>query len=310
MACSEHLEPLEAALEDPELLDMLTPVTAITFGVIPIEKRDDKLVVACGETWLPACRPFVEAAVGMPIETVQFRDGVIRHYALKAYLSDYAVNHNTFADPDFLDRFENAPLLMLDKVEQVGQVGSELPPDKLVLLDVTYASELQNLDARPLRGEFLCGRADLPFRIEGDQAVVYGADLDDDVFLILRSNCFCDAAENSGDDSYHAIHCVHLNYLPYMIHPSEIQITQVGVDGSVTFYVYDRLETLRPGQTANWPIRYYFLSLGNRHSRYLTLQVHTLALVDREQVALTTKPIEWTDEDLRRWFRLDERGRL
>lgn len=310
MTCSEHLEPLEAALEDPELLDMLTPVTAITFGVIPIEERDGKLVVACGETWLPACRPFVEAAVDMPIETVQFRDGVIRHYALKAYLKDYAVNHNTFADPDFLDRFENAPLLMLDKIEQVGQVGSELPPDKLVLLDVTYASELQNLDARPVPGEFLCGRADLPFRIEGDQAIVYGTDLDDDVFLILRSDWFCDAAQNTGDDSYHAIQCVHLNYLPYMIHPSEIQITKVWDDGSVTFYLYDRLETLPPGETAQWPISYYFLSLGNRHSRRLTLNVHALAVIDRADVVFSERPIEWTEKDVDRWFRLAEPGRM
>ena len=310
MPCSERLAVIDKAIENEELRSLLSPVAAVTFGVIPLQKRSSTLLVACGETWHAACKPFVERAVGMPIETVAFRDSVIRHYALKAYLTDCTVNHNTFPDPDFIHRPESFPLLIRDKVDEVGQVGSELPGDKLVLLDVTYTSLLHNLDGRRSTGQFFCGRMEVPFRIDRDSVEVHADEIEDSVFLILRINCFHDATERDTDDTFHGIHSVHLDSLPYMIHPSEIQITQVRVDGSVTFYVYDRLETLRPGQTANWPIRYYFLSLGNRHSRYLTLQVHTLALVDREQVALTDKPIEWTDEDLRRWFRLDEKGRL
>lgn len=310
MRCSERTTVLDQAIEDQGLQNMLSPVAAVTFGVIPIQKRKGTLLVACGETWLPACKSFVERAVGMPIETVPFRDSVIRHYTLKAYAENCMVNHNTFPDPDFIQRPESFHLLVDNKVDEVGPVGSELPSHRLVLLDVTYSSLLHNLDGRRSTGQFFCGRMELPFRTDGSSAEVHADEIEDSVFLIMRINCFHDAVERDADDTFHGIHSVYLDSLPYMVHPSEIQITQVGVDGSVTFYLYDRLETLRPGQTATWPIRYYFMSLGNRHSRDLTLQVHTLAVVDREQVTLTDRPIEWADEDLRRWFRLDEKGRL
>jgi len=312
MRVSERLSVLDAATENADLIDLLSPVAAVTFGVIPLEKRRDSLLVACGETWHPACKPFVEHAVGLPIETVPYKDEVIRHYALKAYLREYTVNHNTFLDVEFINWAENAELLMTDKVEHIGEVDCELPEDKLVLLDVTYASRLRNLDGGRPAGEFCCGSLELPFRLDGDEVLVYADDLPNDIVLLLRINSFHDAEEPDAEDTFHGVHAVHIaaNNLPYMIHPSEIQITRIAPDGSLTFYLYDRVETLRPGQTANWSLSYYFLSLGNRHSRHLTLRVHALAIVDRAQVSLTEQPIEWQDEDLCRWFRLGEGGRL
>ena len=312
MRVSERLSVLDAATENAGLTGLLSPVAAVTFGVIPLEKRRDSLLVACGETWHPACRPFVERAVGMPIETVPYKDEVIRHYALKAYLRECTVNHNTFPDVEFINQAESAELLMTDKVEHIGEVDCGLPGDKLVLLDVTYASRLRNLDGGRPAGEFCCGSLELPFQFDGDGVLVYADDLPDDIVLLLRINSFHDAEEPDTEDTFHGVHAVHIaaSNLPYMIHPSEIQITRIAPDGSLTFYLYDRLETLRPGETADWSMSYYFLSLGNRHSRHLTLRVQTLALVDRGQVSLTEEPIEWRDEDLCRWFRLGEEGRL
>ena len=94
-----------------------------------------------------------------------------------------------------------------------------------------------------------------------------------------------------------------------MIHPSEIQITRIAADGSLTFYLYDRLEALRPGQTRAWPVSYYFLSMGHRHSRELNLRIHSLTVVPRDQLTLSPEPIEWTGEDLDRWLRLGQ-GRM
>ncbi len=310
MTCCERTEVLDEAIENSELLRRFSPVEAVTFGVIPIEERGDAMVVACGHTWNPRCRPFVEQVLGQRIVTMVFRDGVIRQYLLDAYLEEGTVNHNTFASPDFIDDLGNAHLLTTDKIEQIGEVRNALPADQLVLLDVTYVSQLNNLDGGGKSNGVSCGPMHVPFRIRDDGHVVVQEEVDDDVAVVMRKDFFYDAEEGSGEESFHGIQSVYLSALPHMIHPSEIQLTQVAEDGSVTFYVYDHCETLHPGETKEWTVRYYFMSLGNRHSRVLTLRVNAIHVVDRCEITVADRILEWTTADLTRWLRLGQPGKL
>ena len=306
MHCCERLNILQEAIEDADLRDLLSPVSAVTFGVVPIEKRRDKVLVACGETWHPGCRPFVERLLGLPIETVPFRDSAIRKFVLDGYLTEGTVNHNTFLNGGFLDDPDSLELLTADKVDEIGDVHIALPSDQLVLLDITYVSVLGNLDTGKQRGELYNGPLDVPFQLLEDGSAVAAEEVEDDVAVVMRKDFFYDALEQSGEDSYHGIQALHLNELPYMIHPSEIQLTQVDEDGSLALYVYDHVDRIRPGEIRTWTISYCFLSLGNRHSRRLSVRVNSLAAVDRDRVAQADGPIDWTVGDLDRWFRLSE----
>ena len=310
MTCCEKLDILDEAIQNDELLGLLSPVSAVTFGVIPIERHGDRMRVACGETWHPGCSPFVERLLGMPIERLPFRDSVMRHYVLDAYLKEGTVNHNTFLDPGFITDLGNMALLTTDKVDDIGEVRQDLPADNVVLLHITYRSVLDNLDAQKPRGDLLCGPMDVPFRIEPDGTALLADEIDDEVVVVVRKDFFFDAQEGSGEDSYHGIQTVRLTELPYMIHPSEIQITQFAEDGTLTLYLYDRLERVRPGETKEWPMSYYFLSLGNRHSRELALRINGLTVVDRQQVTVSDQPLAWTADDLDRWLRLGQQDEM
>ncbi len=310
MTCCERLEILQEAARDESLRRLLSPVAAVTFGVIPIEVKAGRLLAARGETWHPGCRPFVERLVGMPVDWLPFKNAAIKQCLFENYLSEgQGVNHATFPSPDFLDDLANLPALAKNKEERIGPVRIEPPPDRLLLLDLTYASVLDNLDAPARRTGLVCGPMDIPFRVRPDGSAALAEDADD-AFLVMRKDFFFDARPRSDEDSFHGIESAAIADLPFMIHPTEIQITQVLPDGRLGFHVYDREEFVRPGETRQWTVDYYFLSLGARRRRTLTLRVNGLYLVDRSRVETCARAIDWTDDDLDRWLRLKDAGKL
>ena len=54
-----------------------------------------------------------------------------------------------------------------------------------------------------------------------------------------------------------------------------------------------------------WRNKYYFLRQGNRVCRELAIKVRKMKKVKRRELKYSLSPLEWTAEDLARWFRLD-----
>jgi len=172
--------------------------------------------------------------------------------------------------------------------------------DELVLLEVSLYGHLQNLDRPALWGEVELGGLDLPFRDGGGNVIVAGKPVGESVLLIVRLDYFYDGVE-----CRHGIMAARSTTLPFIIHPSEIQITQVHATGGLTLYLYDRFERVDPGRSFQWQKDYHFLSMGNRFKRELTLKIRALRKATRAELEYVKAPLPWTVDDLRRWLRLD-----
>ena len=297
----DKVELLKRAAEDPEMLSAITPVVAASLGVMPVGRTEASARFACRKDCNPDCLKLLERHVGSRVEPVFVNDRLLRTFVQKAYLREANVNYNTFEVADFVLREECEGKLLNEKQDLIPEPGSALGTDRIVFVDISYHSMLRNLDDPDESEAFSCGSADIPFRIQNGQPVVAGDTVSDDTIIFLRQDFFYDGCQN-----IHGIVESRITSLPHMIHPTEMQIARVAEDGRLTFYIYDHFEYVSPGEQAQWPVEYYFLSFGHRYHRELLLDVKEVFCCDKSQIGYVDHETEWNLDDLDRWFRLDD----
>lgn len=297
---SELVQALKRAASDRRLIARISPLIAYSFGVIPFKESARGVCVACYQGINPDCIAFLRRHLAKEVLTFGCDDELMDRYLKRLYPSNGAVNMNTFESPDFIKDPKNAAMLMRDKVDDLGTVRSDLKIDELVVLDMSSYSRLQNLDHPVVQENMAIGDMEIPFREAGGEVIVWGSPVEESVLVMGRRDYFFDGCEQlHGIISYRAV------ALPLVIHPTEVQITRIHSDGGLTFYLYDRLEKVKPGEAFEWRKKYYFVHRGNRVCRELAIKVRKMTKVKRRELKYSLSPLEWTAEDLARWFRLD-----
>jgi hypothetical protein len=222
-----------------------------------------------------------------------------------------AVNFHTFTREDFLASPELVRLLLVEKPHEPVKPTLRPDPRRLALFDYDYQSRLTALDAPPERRGFEveAGSTDLAFGIltDGDRlvaAVHREEPVPRGVHLIVR-----ESYATTGGEPAHGWRSHEVRKLPFMIHPTELQVTGLASDGALTLLVYDDLVQVRPGDTPSFTITYYFLSMGQRLKRTLWLRIHGLWSLPRDELRYTKEALPWTPEHLRRWLGAELAGR-
>lgn len=302
-----------SALRDEALRKTITPAGAVAFGAVPIAECENKLVFAAVPWAHPDCRLAAEAALSRPVEFLRFdetlvRDAIVRYY-LKSRDRPEGLDLTTFESPNFLRDPLCAHRLLQEKDGSLPQREFELPRGYIALLDVRTHSIRRSLD-RPSAVEFIPAPSMLAFKLEedGTAAVLFRERLPSQkVRAIISHGFFYD-----GDEHMHALGGKDLVALPHVLHPSELQLAELENE-EARFWVYDSFRTVRagiqpgrPGEPiASWTCRYYFLHLGARYERTLTLEVLAFVLVKRSRLRLATRKDLLSPQDLERLFGLD-----
>lgn len=317
-------QKLQATLQDPETLGTIPPVLAVGFGVIPLEVLDSAVLMGHVPEIYPGCLQFLEDYYCKEIVPVELDEKLAMQAINEGYIKGKQINHDTFDDPDFVLKPENESRLLNEKVESIGTVSCGLEDEEVVFLESSYYSLLVNLDRPEEEEEGKIESEDIPFKIINGVPRVHQEPIKDETLVLKRRNSeMASTGERSSgvikDDTllverrnYSFEGCQHrqgiarhdVSALPFLIHPTEIQITQIHADGSLTFHVYDHLEKVAVGSAASFRIPYHFISLGHRYSRVLTYQIHALRKFRREKIVYVNDSLPWGPEDTERWFHL------
>ncbi len=299
-----QIERLEAARRDPALIALVPRVVAAGFGAIPLGQAGGALEVAVAESASPAAVAALGRVLGRPVVPVPFGDALIQVYLRRIYLKDDTLNFHTFIEEDFLEREECLRLLREEKEHEPVRPHLHPDPARVALLDFAYRSVLHNLDARAAPAPFAAGETDLAFRPdpEGGGALLYRReDLPLGVLIVAQESFSYEGIEHAHGWRTHEV-----RKLPHMIHPTELQIVGIEPDGTLHFYVYDRVERVRPGEPPRrLDVTYHFLSAGQRYRRRLSLKVYGIYSVPRARLRRTVDPITWEPEHLARWLGFD-----
>lgn len=297
----EQLARLEVARRDKALLATVPRVVAAGFGAIPLGERGGTLEVAVAECAGPRAVAALPRVLARPVRPVVFGDAVMHVFLRRIYLEDESLNFHTFVEEDFLERESSLPLLRTEKEYEPVKPVLRPDPERLVLLDYAYRSDLRNLDAKGGPAPFEAGPTDLAFELVGDGAVLHRIEpLPPAVLIVAR-----ESYSYAGLEHAHGWRAHEIRKLPFFVHPTELQVTGIEPDGTLHFYVYDRVERVRPGETPLFDVTYHFLSMGQRLRRRLKLKVYGLASVPRARVRATPDPIAWRPEHLERWLGFD-----
>ncbi len=296
----ELLKALRQAAANSKLLARIPKIVAHSFGVIPVRETDEELTLACCQGINRDCLNFLQRRLGKRIRASLSDSQLIDLFMSKIYPTKGGLNMNTFDSPDFITDEKNSASLVAEKRDDLGTIRSELALDELVILDLSYYSFLENIDHPKTESEIRIGRLDIPFRDKGDRIVVSPKPVSESVLMLVRTDSFYD-----GYEYIHGIAGSRVTRLPFVIHPSEIQVTRIHATGALTFYLYDNFERVEPHAAFHWQKEYYFLRSGNRFKRKLTIVVRHLRKARRSQLEYSRHSIEWTTEDLERWLRLD-----
>lgn len=301
---------LVAAHRDPDLLAQVPRTIAAQFGVYPLRALEGGgLEVACMPGLPPVTARALGAALGRPVRSVPCDAELLRRFLVEDYLKSASLNLHTFVEEDFLERPASVQLLREEKEKEPVRPISFHDPERLILLDFAYRSVLEAVDPRPSSVHFDEEKAaDLPFLLPGE-----GPGALDDAPLFARAApvppkvliCSRESFSYAGVEHSHGWRAADVEKLPLLIHPYEVQVTGIEPDGSLLFYVYDRIVRVRPGETPRFEVSYRFLSLGQRVKRALRIQVYDLRSVPRASVRLTGEPLRWAPEHLTRWLGFD-----
>lgn len=294
------MRQLREALSDPETLGTIPPALAANFGVIPIRVMDSCAIIGHVPDICPDCLTFLERYFERDIQPVPLDSKIVFAAIIDAYLKDQTVNHDTFPAPDFILKAENETKLLNEKRDEIGPVIAQVPDGKIVFLETSYWSEMRCLDRQEEEEDADIGSESIPFKLSNGRPIVAAPRISPNAFLLERRNYSYEGCHNR-----HGILRVEVDSLPHIIHPSEIQLTQVREDGSATFYSYDSLVDVAPGTQATLQMEYYFISFGCRYHRKLLLKIHTLEMFDRESIEYVDDEIPWDLEDTRRWLGID-----
>ncbi|HVY62679.1 MAG TPA: hypothetical protein VHF22_13555 [Planctomycetota bacterium] len=308
-------ERLEAARRDPDLLGAIPRVVAAQFGVVPLKRlAGGGLEVAIVPSHAPAAVRGLERALRRKVVACPFDEGLVQLYLSRVYLRDETMNFNTFGTADFLERDEDLALLLLQKPMRPVEPHLRADPASLVVLDYAYRSTLEPLDARGFPVAFDEDAAtDLPFVLPPEPAtnresdepeppvtISRDVDLPASVAILARESFSCGGAEHRHGWRRHEI-----SELPFMIHPSELQVTGLEPDGALDLFIYDHVERVRPGDAPRYEITYHFLSMGQRLRRHLILKIYSLSVVPRSAVARTGDALPWQPRHFQRWLGYD-----
>jgi hypothetical protein len=287
---------LNDAIQNPELLGTITPALAANLGVIPLQTSEDYVCVGHVPGMCRDCLKFLERYYGKEVVAVPLDDGLARSVIFQVYLKGKPINHDTFPVPDYLLMPEYESKLLHEKRDDIGPVSSGLPKDEVVFLETSYRSLLVSLDSAESEEQQI-DSDDVPFKITPGGPLVLRDLVSDDVLLVERRNY-----SYSGSQDRHGILREDVRSLPHVIHPSELQVTQIRVDGSLGLFVYDRVERVAVGSTAQFTVPYYFISFGCRYRRQLVLTIHRLCKFKRDKIVYTGDALPWDNEDLERWL--------
>jgi hypothetical protein len=310
---------LDHALRDPELLAVVPPVVALSFGVLPVRKLGSVLTVACFPQANRDALRLLRDVLSLEIVALPVEERPLQSALQKAYhgADERSPNFPTFKMPDFLTQDGAATALRREKVEDVGETGSTLAADTLVLASWTYESCLWNLD-HPQMGAALPDPRVTKYELRDDElawtlgsggiptAWVRTPPLPREAILLANEFKLSDH-RHVAPGALFAEHrvlgsCVTASELPYVIHPTEVQLARVERGGALAFHAYDREERIEPGEARAFACEYHFLSFGNRLRREIRVSVHEVLIAERAKLAVRSGKPPWTARDLERWF--------
>ena len=309
---------LRAALADPSLLAHVPPIVAASFGVLPLHRTPVVLTVACTPDADRAALRLLQHVLGTSIVATPFEPASLRDAIRTAYFRDRPPpNFPTFPDPDFLQDPHNAPALRHEKVEHLPAPKVELPSSHLALATWTLRTTLTRLDAPkfrqalpdPARIRHRLGDLDLAWAERDDRLWITKALPDDDKPLLVN--------EFHLEDVHHlpelwlGVHEVRPHApaaFPHILHPTELQLVGIDVDGALQIYANGSTRTVAVGAPSCIEVCYNFLSYGVRHARTLRLVVHDLRAVARNRLHVRPTAPPWSPQDLTHWFGLSARS--
>lgn len=292
---------LKRALRNPELLSMLSPLLAASFGVVPIKKQPGALLLASFPGMHVSALRVLREILAMDVSACPTRPRLMHEAIEEGYFSTSrgGVNFNTFLDQDFLEDPENISKLASEKSDTIGAAICTLPDWEVLLLDLDYRSKLVRLDFPSIeRPGFVGGALDIVMRSTDTGARLFSPlEPRDGACLVVQSFEFRD-----GVHFEHGIRGCSVENLPHVIHPSEVQLARIDQDGTAEFFVYDRFIKVAPGECPTLEVDYYFLWCGHRHRRSIEVSVRDIRPAPRHSLEWVDGESDWTGDDLARWF--------
>lgn len=292
---------LEAVRKRADLLALIPRVAAAGFGLLPLEAGDGWLEVAASPRVAPTALAALERILGRSLRVIPVPEGLVHVYLGKLYPRQPPINFETFPDEGFLERPEEAQRLLCEKPYEPVAPVVRPDPERLILLDYAYATHLWHLDGVAAGPTFRAGDTDLLFDVDPEdpeRAVVQGeAPVPRAVHLLVRCSY-----EGHGGEHEHGWKGHQVRRLPFMIHPTELQVTGVRADGTLDLLVYDDEVQVHPGETPRFEVTYCYLSMGQRLRRRLQLEIRGLWSFPRGRVRVQPDPLPWRPEHLARWI--------
>ena len=220
----------------------------------------------------------------------------IEHY----YMGERGLNLQTFRDPEFLRDPISAPTILKEKVEDLPTVLWDPNPDYLTFVDLSLHSILKNLDGDDSMDPTNADAA-YAFKFRGNKPLVFqDGPVPQDVAMVVQRSFFYDGCEHvhgfGGDTA---------DELPFVLHPSEMQIIGLTGEGVIIIYLYDQVVHLAPGDKGDFSIEYLYLRHGMRYHRRIDLKVHGVWRARRDAVEYTNYEKHAEPQDLQRIFGLE-----
>ena len=298
-----HVERLKRVRPGSPLTALVPRVVAAGFGIIPLDAGKGYLEVAAAHGLGNDALRALSQLLKRDIRVVRVRESLVQETFARVYPDHDAINFHTFLTDDFLTRAPEYALLLEEKPFTPVESVVERDPARLAVLDYGYQSLLWNLDGPPLKPAFRAGATELCFDVDRtvDPPVIViprRKPVPQNVLVLARESF----ATSGGPEHAHGFRSHEVQTLPFMIHPTELQITGLREDGALELLIYDRVERVKPGDRRRFEVEYCFLSMGQRLRRRLVLTIVGLYFVDRTALRYQEDEPPWTAEHLRRWL--------
>lgn len=296
----DRVRVLERASKNRALKALVSPVIAASFGVIPVRRKRGQVTLATFPRANGEALSLLSEVLETKIESIPFEEELMGHFLSKIYLKKgQGVNFPTFSRADFLTR-KNLQALMQEKKESI-RGRCHLPASHVILCDISFRSRLENLDREEKLLSYELGDTNLAYR-KTARRVYFDPTIDytKETLLLLR-----ESYSYRGVEFRNGFRGAAVDSLPHVVHPSEVQIASIGSGGEITLFVYDHMDTVKPGETHTWHIAYHFLSFGCRYRREISLRLHEHRSWPRRVISKLKGTHPMRPADLRRWFGYD-----
>lgn len=305
----EQRKALQWLEQAPHVRALVPAITAVSCGVLPLGTEDgsDPSLAPDVPLFLAAF-PSVHADVPLllsramhrPVECVDFEPSLVIGAIEKFYMCEGGLNLQTFEHPDFLLASASAPKILHEKVEDLPTVHWHPHPETLTLIDLSLHSILTNLDGNDTT-DLTSTSADFAFKFLDEKPLIFlDEPLAEDAGLLVQRSFLYDGCEH-----VHGFGGEPASNLPYVLHPSEVQIVGLADSGAVTIHLYDHTVTLPPGERGTFEIEYHYLRHGMRYHRRIVVAVHGVWRARRETLVYADYERHAEAEDLERLFGLE-----